>query len=190
MKVMLNMEELYKIKQTIRLRVNKRLDLFDLRQKLLANKKIKGVILKSVEVKEAKVICIYQSMKTEVDTKGIIKEFLRQGKKIVVPVNGPIPRLTEFQMENVITKSQKELNYRNEGRDYNLEEVDVFICPGVAFDKEGNRLGRGGGYYDRLLAGTNRFKIGLAYSCQIVDKLVQMSHDVPMDMVITEKSLY
>ncbi len=65
--------------------------------------------------------------------------------------------------------------------------ADLFIVPGVAFDSKGNRLGRGMGYYDSLLANVTVPKIGLAFACQLVAKIPRASYDVPMTMVITEK---
>ena len=69
-------------------------------------------------------------------------------------------------------------------------EPDLVILPGVGFDRQGYRLGYGGGYYDRFLA-RHQMKsaliIGLGFSCQIVDKLPRDPWDIQMDMVITEK---
>jgi len=69
-----------------------------------------------------------------------------------------------------------------------LGEVDLLLVPGVAFTREGARLGRGGGYYDRLLAGrmATTFAAGVCYSAQIVDALVREAHDMPVDAVVTE----
>lgn len=64
--------------------------------------------------------------------------------------------------------------------------VDLFIAPGVAFDQAGNRLGRGGGYYDRLLAGVDVPIIGLAYTCQIVSRLPREKYDIPVSTLIHE----
>lgn len=69
-------------------------------------------------------------------------------------------------------------------------QADLFIVPGVAFDRSGNRLGRGGGFYDRLLAHSQAAKIGLAFEIQIIDKVPSAAYDVQMDMVITERSTY
>jgi len=68
--------------------------------------------------------------------------------------------------------------------------VDLYIVPGVAFDRNGNRLGRGGGYYDRLLQNKKAIKIGLAYEMQMVAEAPHTRYDVPMDMVVTETEIY
>lgn len=66
------------------------------------------------------------------------------------------------------------------------DRVDVWLVPGVAFDQRGNRLGRGAGHYDRMLAGAPGLKIGVAWAAQVIDALPVEPHDVPMDAVVTE----
>lgn len=70
------------------------------------------------------------------------------------------------------------------------KSIDLYIVPGIAFDRNGYRLGHGKGYYDRLLAGINVPKIGLAYSVQVVAELPRSSYDVPMTMVVTEEATF
>ncbi|MDE6142896.1 MAG: 5-formyltetrahydrofolate cyclo-ligase, partial [Muribaculaceae bacterium] len=60
--------------------------------------------------------------------------------------------------------------------------------PAVAYDRKGNRLGRGKGFYDRLLQTTSATKIGVGYEFQLVDEIPVEPHDVGMDMVITQHS--
>ena len=61
--------------------------------------------------------------------------------------------------------------------------------PGVAFDRKRNRMGRGRGFYDRLLKSTpNAVKVGLAYDFQVLDAIPVEPHDVPMDCVVSETS--
>jgi 5-formyltetrahydrofolate cyclo-ligase len=68
-------------------------------------------------------------------------------------------------------------------------EVDLFILPGIGFDRSGGRLGYGKGYFDRLLAGKSVAgkRIGLAFSAQIADRIPTASHDHPMDYLVTEE---
>ena len=72
------------------------------------------------------------------------------------------------------------------------EKIDVIICPVVAFDNQCMRLGYGGGYYDRYLPRLtpSTLKIGVAFSCQKVDKISPDPHDVPLDIIITENHTY
>lgn len=66
------------------------------------------------------------------------------------------------------------------------DEIELIVVPAVAYDRSGNRLGRGKGFYDRLLATTRATKIGVGYEFQLLDSLPAEEHDVPMDMVITQ----
>lgn len=67
-----------------------------------------------------------------------------------------------------------------------LGEVDIFLCPGLGFDRKGGRMGRGRGFYDRLLkqAKPDAVKIGVCFPFQMVDDVVMESHDVRMDLVV------
>lgn len=64
-------------------------------------------------------------------------------------------------------------------------EIELIIVPAVAYDRKGNRLGRGKGFYDRLLAEARATKIGVGYEFQLIDELPAEPHDVPMDVIIT-----
>ncbi len=69
-----------------------------------------------------------------------------------------------------------------------LEKPDLIFVPGLAFSKDGHRLGRGAGFFDRLLSGraTRAFKIGICFSFQLVDAVPTERHDIEMDMIVTD----
>jgi 5-formyltetrahydrofolate cyclo-ligase len=67
-----------------------------------------------------------------------------------------------------------------------LTAIDLVLVPGVAFDPNGHRLGRGGGYYDRMLAACPGTRIGLAFECQLVPHVPTEPHDIAMDLLVTE----
>lgn len=69
------------------------------------------------------------------------------------------------------------------------ETLDLIVVPGVAFDVELNRLGRGKGYYDRLLARTTAIKVGICYDFQLLDSVPSEEYDIKMDIVITPDRL-
>lgn len=72
-----------------------------------------------------------------------------------------------------------------------INELDIIFMPLVAFDKKGNRLGMGAGYYDKTLAGVVKpLLIGVAYEFQMLDSIKTHALDVPLDVIITEKSIY
>jgi len=68
-------------------------------------------------------------------------------------------------------------------------DVELCLVPGVAFDQIGNRIGYGGGYYDRLLDSINGRTVGLAYSFQVLDEIPSEPHDKRVDIVVTEKGI-
>lgn len=67
------------------------------------------------------------------------------------------------------------------------ESIEMIVVPAVAYDRTGNRLGRGKGFYDRLLATSKATKVGVGYDFQLVDEIPVESHDVPVDIVITDR---
>jgi 5-formyltetrahydrofolate cyclo-ligase len=78
-------------------------------------------------------------------------------------------------------------NPKSEGDLHLPDEIDLIVVPGLAFSKDKQRLGRGGGFFDRLLAGRAKgaFKLGLCFGFQLVDEIPTEAHDVIMDAVVT-----
>ena len=131
----------------------------------------------------AKDILIYISKDGEVDTSKILDASIRSGKNIYCPmVRGNFMTTGKFGpmkpgkfgiMEPEKTSSKK--------------KFDIIMVPGAAFDKNGARVGRGSGYFDRFLAKASGKMIGLAYDFQIVRNIMAESHDVPMNSIITDR---
>lgn len=69
-------------------------------------------------------------------------------------------------------------------------ELDVILVPCLGFTKQKDRLGQGGGYYDRYLKDCNALKIGIAFEVQKIEEDISEAHDIPLDMIITEKNTY
>lgn len=153
--------------------------------------KVKEKLFDLKEFKEAETILFYISYNGEVFTHDMILEsFFR--KNIIVPVSNP----DDYSLTLSHLKSWEELNPGSYGileprvekiRKMKVEAIDLILVPGVAFDKKGNRLGHGKGYYDRLLEKTNATKVGLAFEFQIVDKIPTDENDKPVDIIITEE---
>jgi 5-formyltetrahydrofolate cyclo-ligase len=78
-----------------------------------------------------------------------------------------------------------------EGRTFPIEDLELFLVPGIAFDSEGNRLGMGGGYFDRLLlhASSTAIFTGLAFDFQVVAHVPSETHDIPVHEVVTPGSI-
>jgi 5-formyltetrahydrofolate cyclo-ligase len=90
-------------------------------------------------------------------------------------------------VENNFAILEPKLNAQNT---YSLSQIDYIFMPLVAFDEQGNRLGMGGGFYDRTLSKIHTLEhkpklIGLAHDCQMLSELPQQSWDIPLDLIIT-----
>lgn len=71
-----------------------------------------------------------------------------------------------------------------------IDDIEMVVMPAVAFDRFGNRVGRGKGYYDRLMQHSKALKVGIGYDFQLVDEIEVEEHDIPVDIVITESKTY
>jgi len=124
----------------------------------------------------------------------MLDEAVKNGKKVVVPyieneAKEIVPSALKGTIEDLELGPYGILQPRKETHpeEFPLEKIDLVIVPGVAFDEQNNRLGRGKGYYDRFLKrlpqGTTT--IGLCFDFQIINYLPQESHDFPVSEVIT-----
>jgi 5-formyltetrahydrofolate cyclo-ligase len=151
---------------------------------------IKHKLFRTSVFKKAKTVMFYISFDGEVDTQGMIKEAHRLGKRVAVPVC----KKHKISIMPCILKNKAGLRKGPYGvcepavkKYMKLEELDLVIVPGVAFDKKGNRLGRGGGCYDHFLQKIpcDTPSIGLAYSFQILPFLPTTKTDVKIGRVIS-----
>lgn len=138
--------------------------------------------------KKSKLIALYKSLNSEVDTSLLIDEALKE--KIVL-----LPKIVNNKIEFIEINEETEYLKSDFGvleplGEIYHDEIDLIIVPGVSFDKECNRLGFGMGYYDNYLKDKNIYKIGICFNEQIVDKLPHNKFDIKMDMVITENRVY
>ena len=146
---------------------------------------IKNKIMDLDIYKKSKVIAIYSSMKSEVDTKELIKDSLLIGKKVVLPkIVSKNKMIFILINENTIYEKNSFGVLEPVGEEY--QDIDLMILPGVAFDKNNNRLGYGRGYYDKYLKDKDIYKIGICYKEQIVKELPIEDFDIKMDLVITD----
>ncbi len=136
------------------------------------------------EFREAKVVMMYYPIQNEPDIRPLMEEY--KDEKIILL---PVAHRKKMEMRRYTGKAG--LHRGNFGIPEPAGEPftgapDIIIVPGVAFDKEANRLGRGGGYYDRFLKHFHRAKkYAVAYDFQIVKKVPMASFDMQMDAVFT-----
>lgn len=135
----------------------------------------------------AKNVMIYLPTGTEVDTSLLLSLCRKTGKKVFAP-----RVLNNESMEAACIDDcgfQKGAFNIWEPLGAPADSLDLIFVPGVVFDKNRNRIGYGRGFYDRFLKNRNSFTVGLAFSCQIIPILPADSHDIKMDIVITEEGI-
>ena len=149
------------------------------------------LILKKKKIQN-KIVGSYFPVNFEVDTFQIMQNFKENGFKISLPVVK-----SKFEMNFYLWNLNDPLHVNKYGIPEPKSKTKVIpsilLIPMVAFDKKLNRLGYGGGYYDRFLEKWEKkriIKIGLALACQEVKKLPSNSFDKKMDFILTEKKLY
>ena len=147
------------------------------------------------QFKEAQAVMMYVNMGNEVETKELIVGMLRAGKRVLVPYCRPESRslgMGEIRdLENDLVIGENRTPEPRPGlRDRFLRsDLQLIVCPGVAFDRYGGRLGRGLAYYDNFLRELkNKVSIfGLAFDCQVHNENLPFSYsDVTMDQIVTE----
>lgn len=180
-------------KQLIRQKILKKLKKQKKEESRKRSLKIKKILFSQPQFLQADRIMFYISKESEVDTTSMIKDALRMGKKVIVPVTlvekrKIIPsQVKDYKQELEIGRYGIYQPKRSFFRKVLLKDIDLVIVPGVAFDRTGNRLGRGGGYFDRFLAKIKKRNIpmfGLAFKCQVLKQLPVFAHDIPVTKLI------
>lgn len=127
---------------------------------------------------------VYNSVNSEADTKKLIKTLLTKGKAVY------LPRVVGKEMEAVPYSGKfvkSPFGIEEPMGDAYRGKIDVAVIPGFAFNLHGDRIGYGGGYYDRFLSDRKIVKIGYCYDFQIVQSIPVERHDVPVDYLVTDK---
>ena len=135
---------------------------------------------------EAKSIGIFVGMGSGVNTMPIIEHALSQNKRVA------IPKMHADGFEHVQIHALDDIipgKIPSPAGDKVLKPLEVVFVPGLVFDRQGFRIGYGGGGYDRYLAGSKVPSIGLAFGFQVQEEIPVDGHDVPVDCIITEKEV-
>lgn len=141
-------------------------------------------------------IMAYMDFNNEVKTDYIINHFLKSGKRVLIPITDLKTRqiipceIKDIENETIISTFGIREPKKEFIRKVDKNEIDLVIVPGVAFDKEGYRLGYGGGFYDRFLSNLNCTSIGIAFELQIFNCIPKEDHDIKLDYIVSEKCIY
>ncbi len=148
------------------------------------------------EFRAARVVACYLADTGEVRTNMVLEACWKAGARVCVPAYRAESREYRWAFMEKNTRLKpgpwQILEPENPGQADDAR-IDFAVVPGVAFDRQGNRLGHGRGFYDRLLAGLAgpaTFKLGFAFSCQVVEAVPALPHDVVMDAVATEADVF
>ena len=151
------------------------------------------------EYAAARVVMLYLHVRSEVRTQPLVAAALGEAKHVVVPCCAG-DELELFRLESLeelevgtfgILEPRRDLR-SVPSKQVRPDQLDFVVAPGVAFDRQGGRLGHGKGYYDRLLrrVRADATLVALAYECQLFPEVPMLDNDVPMDKVITERAVY
>lgn len=132
-------------------------------------------------------ILMYHSLPDELHTHSFLGKWGKRKRFFLPRVNGVNLEILPYD-ESRLELGSFHIEEPTGDRTVDPSEIELVVVPAVAYDRKGNRLGRGKGFYDRLLKSTKATKIGVGYEFQLVDDLPVEPHDVAMDIVITQKS--
>ncbi|MBI1952684.1 MAG: 5-formyltetrahydrofolate cyclo-ligase [Candidatus Omnitrophica bacterium] len=160
--------------------------------RLAKSRKIAGKLRRLALYRKARFLLCYAAFDGEVETRPVLAQALADGKRVAVPVT----RSSRKGIIPVEIRGLEELNHRGAfgipepavGRRVPMAAIDLVVVPGLAFDRELRRLGRGGGYFDRFLAKVPRRvpRVGLAFRFQLLKELPWEPHDQPVSKVIAD----
>lgn len=152
--------------------------------------------LKNTELyKNARNIFIYISFSNEINTINIIKKALEDKKDVFIPkiykTNKSMKAIKLNSFDDLKKNSMGILEPIDDSKYIEKENIDLIVVPGVVFDKDCNRIGYGGGYYDRYLKDIayKNNKVVLAYDLQVIDKIENEKHDIKVDYIITNTKI-
>ncbi len=138
---------------------------------------------------EARHVLLYHSLPDELSTRMLFERWHSMGKTLYLPVVVGDDLVVRSYTPATMQQGAYGI-YEPQGSEVDEAEIELIVVPGVAFDAAGNRLGRGKGYYDRLLSRTHAVKVGVCYNCQLLPNIPAFPHDCRMDYVVTPQGVY
>ena len=189
----MNQSRIIKLKQEIRNQVLERRNHLGHAEMLRMSLTVQRRLLMLPEWNAARHVCTFIGSKPgEVSTLGLIQAALNSGKKICVPVIDPKSRelfLSPVADTGCLARGHFDILEPAGAPRLAPDKLDwdLALAPGVAFGRNGGRIGFGRGYYDHLLAARSTPRIALAFSFQVLDSVPTLPHDIPMDIIVTER---
>lgn len=186
---MLSLEDIKTQKKTLRKTMKARKSTFSSAEKIKKSESIWHNIENLPAFKEAQTVMLYWSMDDEVYTHDFIEKWHKKKTLLLPAVDGDDLRIKIFDGIGSMRPGPDFGILEPVGNDYpEPEKIDMIIVPGVAFDHQNNRMGRGRGFYDRLLRQSNALKVGICFDFQYIPVVPTEPEDIKMDMVVVEQS--
>lgn len=151
---------------------------------------VREALLERGEIRSARVVGAYLSIAREVPTRALIEALDARGQAVCVPrfdAAAGAYRPAPWRPGGPLGRGPHGALEPRGGGAVAGDDVDVWIVPGVAFDERGGRLGRGGGWFDRLLAASGAARVGIAFEFQIVGAVPADPWDAAVDVIVTER---
>lgn len=183
------------MKNTLRQKVLKKRKEMSKEDRQEFSNKIINFICNSNRFEKADTVFTFVSMAEEVNTYPLIEQAWQDGKKVAVPIAKKGGKMYFVPLYSLLELNESRFGVMEPQKGENEEVIprktDIFLVPGSVFDKNGNRYGYGGGFYDRYFqCYPDIFKIGIAFSLQITEFDLQVdTYDKPVDCVVTENGL-
>jgi len=184
-------------KKLLREYIKSQRDLLSVADRLYFSNIIMEKLVSLQSFKEANSIMCFASFGSEVNTFPVLKKIISDGKTLILPkvekVNGykVLETYKINDLEGQLTKGVFGIMEPDPQKCEiaHISEAELILCPGVVFDHKCNRIGYGGGFYDKLFSSTKTsfLKVGIAFDLQIIESIETDFFDIPMDKVITEK---
>jgi len=174
----------FETKQSLRQHIKKLKALISEEEKIEKSNMIFVQVEENEHFKSATTVMLYWAMSDEVQTKDFILKHYKSKRIILPSVCGEVLVLKEFSgLENLTNGELYNIPEPQGVLFEKKDEIELIIVPGVAFDKQNNRMGRGKAYYDKLLKNLNAYKLGVCFDFQFFESIPTDEFDVKMDAV-------
>ena len=175
-------------KESIRNRIKDSKSLLSAAERRSAAERVFQLVEQTAAFMLADRILMYHSLPDELSTREFIDRWHTRKRFYLPRVNGVNLDILPYDRSRLHLGA---FNIEEPGGDdkANISDIELIIVPGMAYDRRGNRIGRGKGYYDRLLHEARATTIGVAYDCQLCDDIEPDDFDIPVHYVITEKGV-
>lgn len=173
-------------KEDIRIRIKTQKSILSDEEKLQAAEAAFDILERHASFLMAENILMYHSLPDELSTRSFIEKWAGRKHFYLPRVNGVNLDILPYD-RSTLRLGSFHIEEPQGDETTDIHDIELIIVPGVAYDRQGNRVGRGKGYYDRLLSTSKATKIGMAYDFQVVDEIDAEPHDVKVDFIITDK---